>query len=149
MNLLCKFVILPRRRGDGAAVDVEVAVDVAVHGEVLAGHGGGRGGEGRGQIGVAQDLEDAVGQRPRGDLGQEARAELAEELPVVAEIGRDDRPAGGEVDGDLALDRVVLAAGEARVDQDVGATRQGDDLIGGLAGQDDQPIAVGSELGLR
>ena len=51
---------------------------------------------------------------PGGDRGQEAGAELAEELPVVAEIGRDDRPAGGEVDGDLALDRVVLAAGEAR-----------------------------------
>ena len=68
--------------------------------------------------------------------------ELAEELLVVAEVGRDDRPAGGEVDGDLALDRVILAAGEPGMDQDVGAARQGDDLLGGLAGQDDQPIAV-------
>src|SRR4051794_6553145 len=33
----------PRSCVDGAAVDLEVAVDVAVHGEVFAGHGGGRG----------------------------------------------------------------------------------------------------------
>ena len=73
--------------------------------------------------------------------------ELAQELLVVAEVGRHDRPAGGEVDGDLALDRVVLAAGQPGMDQDVGAAGQRDDLLGGLAGQDDQPVAVRAELG--
>src|SRR3954469_11157372 len=53
----------PRSCVDGEAVDLEVAVDVAVHGEVFAGHRGRRGGERRSQYGIAQDLEDAVGQR--------------------------------------------------------------------------------------
>ena len=64
--------------------------------------------------------------------------ELAQELLVIAEVGRHDRPAGGEVDGDLALDRVVLAAGQPGMDQDVGPSGQRDDLLGGLTGQDDQ-----------
>jgi len=36
---------LPRTKGDGAAVDVEVAVNVAIHGEMLAGDGGAGGGQ--------------------------------------------------------------------------------------------------------
>src|SRR5271157_2234893 len=33
------------------------------------------------------------------------------------------------------------------MDQDIGAARQRDNLIGGLAGQDDQSLAVPTELG--
>ena len=73
-------------------------------------------------------------------------AGLAEQLPVVAEIGRHDRSAGGQVDGDLALHRKILAAGEPRVDQHVGPSTQRDDLLRGLAGQHDQPVAVFAEL---
>ena len=35
------------------------------------------------------------------------------------------------------------------MDQDVGAAGQGDDLLRGLAGQDDQPVAVRTEPGRR
>ena len=77
-----------------------------------------------------------VGRRPAG---------RAEEGGVIGEIGRDDRAARGEVDGQLALNRVVLAAGEPRMDQDVGATGQGDDLIGAPTGQDDEAVTVRAE----
>ena len=135
------------RDGQCPVVDVEVAVDVAVHAEVLLGHGrgtrprGGRRGRGRsGRRGCP---------RPAGSGAtavKTAGAGVAQDRGVVAEVGGHDRPARGEVDGDLALDRVVLAAGQAGVDQDVGAAGQRDDLLGGLAGQDDQPIADRAEL---
>ena len=116
-----------------------MAKSSSAHGPVAAARRGG-------EVGVGQDVEDALGQGPGGDRRQAAGAGGAEDRGVVAEVGRHDRPARGEVDGDLALDRVVLAAGQPGVDQDVGPAGQGDDLLGGLAGQDDQPVAVRAEL---
>ena len=96
---------------------------------------------------MGQDVDDALCQRLGGDGGQEAGAGVAQDRGVVAEIGGHDRPARGEVDGDLALDRVVLAARQAGVDQNVGAAGQRDDLRGGLTRQHDQPIRVRPERG--
>ena len=88
--------------------------------------GGGQGGSSR--------TPGCLGQRPRGNRGEKARAGSGEELLIVAEVGGDDRTAGGEINGELALYRIVLPAGESGMHQNVGA-REGDDLIGGLAGQ--------------
>ena len=47
---------LPWTQGNGTLVDVEVTVDIAVHGEMLAGHGAACGREGSGQVRVSEDL---------------------------------------------------------------------------------------------
>ena len=70
-----------------------------------------------------------------------------EKCLVVAEVGRHDRAAGGEIHGDLALHRVILAARQPRMNQDVGAAGERHHLLGRLAGQHDQPIAVGRRAG--
>ena len=105
---------LPWTQGNGTLVDVEVTVDIAVHGEMLAGHGAACGREGSGQVRVSEDLQDSLGQRAGGDRGQKACAGAAQEVLIIAEVGRHDRAAGGEIDGDLALDRIVLTTGESR-----------------------------------
>src|SRR5271157_4016171 len=138
---------LPWTQGDGTLVDVKVSVDIAVHGEMLANHGAACGREGGGQARISQDLQDSLGQRAGGDRGQEACAGAAQEVLVIAEVGRHDRAAGGEIDRDLALDGVVLTTGESGMDQDIGAARQRDNLIGRLAGQNDQSLAVPAEPG--
>src|SRR5208337_4190746 len=94
---------------------------IAVHGEMLAGHGAACGREGSGQVRISENLQDSLGQRAGGDRGQEACAGAAQEVLVIAEVGRHDRAAGGEIDRDLALDGVVLATGESGMDQDIGA----------------------------
>src|SRR5271157_3248458 len=47
---------LPWTQGDGTLVDVKVTVDIAVHGEMLAGHGAACGREGSGQVRVSGDF---------------------------------------------------------------------------------------------
>ena len=92
--------------------------------------------------GSARTLRIASASGPAATGGQKACSGAAQEVLIIAEVGRHDRAAGGEIDGDLALDGIILTTGKSRVDQDVGPPRQRDDLIGGLAGQDDQPLAV-------
>src|SRR5271166_1640526 len=120
----------PRRlswtQGDGALVDVKITVDVTVHGEMLAGYGAACGREGSGQVGISEDLQDSLGQRAGGDRRQEACAGAAKEALIIAEVGRHDRAAGGEIDSDLALDGIVLTTGESGMDQDIGAARERD-----------------------
>ena len=143
---VCPHMEAPRRlpwtQGDGTLVDVKVTVDIAVHGEMLAGHGAACGRERSGQVRISEDLQDSLGQRAGGGRGQEACARAAEKLLIVAEVGRHDRAAGGEIDRDLALDGVVLTTGESGMDKNIGTARHLDNLIGGLAGQDDQALAV-------
>ena len=64
---------------------------------------------------------------------------------IIGEIGGDDRSRGGEVNGDLALDRIVFAAGESWMRENIGALRQGDDFVGIFPGQDDEPIGEDSQ----
>ncbi len=54
---------LPWTQGDGTLVDVKVTVDIAVHGEMLAGHGAACSREGSGQVRVSEDPQDSLGQR--------------------------------------------------------------------------------------
>ena len=49
---------------------------------------------------------------------------------VIAEVGRHDRAAGGEIHGDLALNRVILAAGQTWMHQHVGAAGKRHHLVG-------------------
>ena len=99
------------------------------------------------QIRIAQDSEDLLGQRACLNWSQKPSAGAAQEVLVIAEVGRHDRAAGGKINGDLALNRVVLTTGQTGMNQNIGPSRERDDLIGGLAGQNDQSFTVPAELG--
>src|SRR5690606_293181 len=108
---------------EGLAVNLQITINVSIHAKVLGGHGAGGGGQAVGKGRVVQDVEEAVGQGGGIDGGEPAGAGLAEDRLVVGEIGGDDRSAGGEIDGDLALHRIVLAASQSGMDQHIGPSR--------------------------
>ena len=95
-----------------------------------------------GQLGVTQNVDDPLGDAGGTLLNQSPRAGGAKNGFVVGEVGGDDRSARCQVHGNLALHRVVFAAGQARVDQHIGPARQRDDLLG----QNDQSIAEPPQL---
>src|SRR4051794_38355210 len=76
---------------EGLLVDFQVSIDVAIHPEEFLGHRAAGGGEARREFGPAQDLDDPTRQRLGRDLGQQARAGVAQDRGVVAEVGGHDR----------------------------------------------------------